>query len=259
MKIVIMGSASAAAGKDRDNTYLLLNDGEFCTMIDVGGNPLGKLKKLGIPLSHVRNVVFTHFHIDHIYGFPSLLWGMWIDGRTEPLDVYCASAYRKQLEDWLQVLRPDQWPVRFEIRIHDFDWTKPSELFRRERMTVSVFPAIHEVPTVGLKVEVGERVVVYSADSRLNPVIGQMSKIDLLIHEAAHAERESPVHSTLTGIISYYLMAAIEKIVIVHWTDDEPYERILNSVDPALRGKISMGQDMMVIHLADSQTDSSCS
>ena len=90
MEIVLMGTACAETGIDRENTYLLLYEDSGSTLVDIGGSPLGKLKKLNVPLSNIRRIVFTHFHTDHIYGFPSLLWGMWIAGRREPLDIYCS-------------------------------------------------------------------------------------------------------------------------------------------------------------------------
>lgn len=81
MDVLILGSASASGSRERDNTYLLLQHEEGNWMIDVGGNPLGKLKQAEIPLQSIQGVILTHFHIDHIFGLPSLLWGMWLGKR----------------------------------------------------------------------------------------------------------------------------------------------------------------------------------
>jgi ribonuclease Z len=103
-------------------------------MIDVGGNPLGKLKQAGISLARIQGVLLTHFHVDHIYGLPSLLWGMWIAHRSDPLTIYCSSVHKQQLAEW---------PISFTIQIHDFDWTEPADVISEEGLTVSTFPSLH--------------------------------------------------------------------------------------------------------------------
>jgi len=111
METILMGTASAASGSGRDNTYLLLRVADDCTLIDVGGNPLGKLKTLNISTHHIKRVLLTHVHIDHIYGLPSLLWGMWLDHRTEPLVLCCHQCDLAWIEQWLAHLRMSSWPA----------------------------------------------------------------------------------------------------------------------------------------------------
>lgn len=251
MEIILMGTACASAGIDRDNTYILLRELESCTLIDVGGNPLGKLKKLGIPTNHIKRLLFTHFHNDHIYGLPSLLWGMWIDGRTEPLDIYCTEERRQWLEYWLSLMELNQWPCLFEIRITSFDWEEPSLIWSNDEVSLSIFPAKHGiVPTVGVEVIYRDKVLVYSADTVLNPTINQYAKIDLLIHEATTARDAMPSHSSLEDIVSFYNLAVIEKLVLVHLMDHEPYDEVLNQLSADIHSKITIGQDLVSISLA---------
>lgn len=250
MKIILMGTACASTGIERDNTYLLLQQSESCTLIDVGGNPLGKLKKIGIPTHHVKRVVLTHFHIDHIYGLPSLLWGMWIDGRTEPLDIYCTGEKQAWLEDWLSLMQMSEWPCSFEVRISTFNWKMPSLIWQDEELSLSVFPSSHgNAPTVGVKAIYKDQVVVYSSDTTLNPRLNELPKIDLLIHEATTAYKTLPAHSCLQDLIHYYNLDVIDKLVIVHLTDYEPYDEILNRLIDGARSKVSLGHDLMAISL----------
>ncbi|HIW32648.1 MAG TPA: MBL fold metallo-hydrolase [Candidatus Paenibacillus intestinavium] len=250
MEIILMGTACAASGIDRDNTYLLLREFESGTLIDVGGNPLGKLKSLAIPTNHIKRLLFTHFHNDHIYGLPSLLWGMWIDGRTEPFDIYCVEERREWLENWLDLMELNEWPCLFEIRIHSFNWKEPSLIWSSNDCSLSIFPASHgDVPTVGVEAIYHNKVVIYSADTILNPTITRYEKIDLLIHEATTARNAMPTHSSLEDIVGFYNMDAIEKLVLVHLMDDEPYEEVLNQLPAGTLSKITMGQDLLSISL----------
>lgn len=218
-------------------------------MIDVGGNPLGKLKQLRVGLSEIKEVVFTHFHIDHIYGLPSLLWGMWLDGRTEPLTVYCAKTFEECLERWLDVMGVAEWPIDFHIRIRTYDWEKEAELIQYENGTLSTFPSIHVGPTAGVKVVKDRKVLIYSADTMLNQWIKDQRKVDVLIHEATTAFEPMANHTSMKEVIEYYQVEQMEKVVFVHLTDGEDYEAVLKNSDSSIKGKLNIGYDLMRIEL----------
>lgn len=244
MKIVFMGTACAAAGLDRDNTSLLLRGEDESTLIDIGGNPLGKLKKIGMGTDEIARLVLTHMHIDHIYGLPSLLWGMWLDGRKKPFEIYCDESDRNWLESWIGKLHMEQWQATYEVVIRTYSWSRPSILIGGKDMELSVFPARHAVPTVGVKLEYRGKIAVYSSDTELNEAIKALPRIDLLIHEATTARRQLASHSSLQDIIHYYDWASIHQLVLVHLTDDEPYEEVLAEMPIDVRSRMKLAKDM---------------
>lgn len=229
MEITLLGTACAVGGMERDNTYFLIQNNEDCTMVDVGGSPLSKLAKLGISVHQVKEVIFTHFHIDHVYGLPSLLWGMWLTGRTKPLIIYCSSEN--------------------EVQIHAYAWRTESLLLKEEELEITTFPSLHLGPTVGLKIQYKDKVLVYSADTQPNSWIKEQKQIDILIHEATTAERPLVNHTSLQEIINYYPLERIDQVVAVHLTDTEPYDRVLESQVSAIKDKINIGFDFMKINL----------
>ncbi|RJX38376.1 ribonuclease Z [Paenibacillus pinisoli] len=244
MEIVFMGTACAASGRDRDNTSLLLRGESGSTMIDISGNPLGKLKQLGMGTDEVARLVLTHRHIDHIYGLPSLLWGMWLDGRQKPLDIYCDQGDREWLEGWIGQLGMSEWPAEFKAVIRTYAWEQPAVLISEPDMVLSIFPGKHAVPTVGIKVEHEGRIAVYSSDTELNPAIKAMSRIDLLIHEATTARAPLASHSSLHAIIQYYGWTAVRRLVFVHLTDGEPYDEVFAEAPAFIRSRMKLAQDM---------------
>ncbi|RJE89981.1 ribonuclease Z [Paenibacillus sp. 1011MAR3C5] len=244
MEIVFMGTACAAAGRDRDNTSLLLRSEIGSTMIDIGGNPLGKLKRLDMRTDEVARLVLTHGHIDHIYGLPSLLWGMWLDGREKPLDIYCDESDRDWVKSWIGMLGMSEWPARYEVVVRTYAWKQPSVLVSDSDTELSIFPGRHAVPTVGVKLKHQGKVAVYSSDTELNPVIKAMSRIDLLIHEATTASRPLASHSSLREIILYYDWTAVRRLALVHLTDDEPYDEVFAEVPHYIRSRMRLAQDL---------------
>ncbi|SEF94094.1 MBL fold metallo-hydrolase [Paenibacillus sp. UNC499MF] len=249
MELILMGTACASSGRDRDNTYLLLRDTDGSTLIDIGGNPLGKLKTLGLTTHEIKRVVFTHVHIDHIYGLPSLLWGMWIDGREDPLEIYCDESEKEWLQNWLELMRLTKWPVAFEISVRAFQWEEPALLWQKDETALSVFPSRHGVAAVGIKVEHNGTVFVYSTDTTPNPLIRDMARIDLLVHESTTAERSLAMHSTLRDIAGYYDWGKIGRGILVHLTDDEPYDELLKELPVGISSKISLGRELERIPL----------
>ncbi|RXT15433.1 MBL fold metallo-hydrolase [Ammoniphilus sp. CFH 90114] len=247
MDILLMGTASATAGAERDNTYLLIRPQSHWIMIDVGGNPLGKLKKLGIATDEIKEIVFTHFHIDHIYGLPSLLWGMWLDGRKEPLTIYCSEDNELRLRSWLEVMGVKEWPIQFAIQVRTFPWKKETQLIGGEGFSMMTFPSLHLGSTVGLKMMDQDEVIVYSADTMLNPRIKEEPRIDLLIHEATTAFEDLPNHTSLKQLTEFYELDRVGEVIAVHLTDGEPYEEVTQSLNPHIREKVKIGYDLMKI------------
>ncbi len=246
MDIHFLGTGSAYPGSERDNTSICLSNDEYHVLVDVSGNPCRKLKQLQVNLRELDAVVFTHFHIDHIYGLPSLLWGMWLEDRRKPLRILCDDRNEKKLQEWLSTMEADQWPIAFAIEIETFDGDREKELLSGGGMTFSCFKALHSVPTVGLEVRCAGRVLVYSSDSEINERIGQYDQIDMLIHEATSARKVAGNHSSLIEIVEKYDVDRIGKMVLVHLSDGEPYEEVVEKLGTS---KVIIGEDLMTQHM----------
>ncbi|MGG1629857.1 MBL fold metallo-hydrolase [Rossellomorea sp. NRS-1567] len=242
MDIHFLGTGSAYPGSERDNTSICFSNNDYHVLVDVSGNPCRKLKQFHVDLGELDAVVFTHFHIDHIYGLPSLLWGMWLEDRRKPLRILCDYRNEKKLKEWLSTMEAEQWPIAFAIDIETFDGEGEKELLSGGGMTFSCFKALHSVPTVGLEVLCAGRLLVYSSDSEINARIGEYDHIDMLIHEATSARKVAGNHSSLVEVVEKYDIDKIKKIVLVHLSDKEPYEEEVAKLGTT---KVIIGEDLM--------------
>lgn len=248
MKITLLGTGNAIAGAERENTYFLMEYGDRAMMIDVGGGPLQRLKKIGVDQGKVDTVFFTHFHIDHIYGLPSLLWGMWIVGRKAPLTIYCPASDLQRLNQYLEVIDITGWPLPFELDIRGYQADERGRVDWHPELTIHTVPAVHSVPTAGLEIMLQDKRVVYAADTMLNQQIRQLGQIDCLIHEATSAKDFLNNHSSLAEMIDYYhVEEKIGQLVCVHLTDGQPYQEVLDSQSATVRAKCQIGYDYMTI------------
>lgn len=244
MKIHFLGTGSAYPGKDRDHTSLCVESEEKIVLIDVSGNPCKKIKQLNMGLDKLDVVILTHFHIDHVYGLPSLLWGMWLENRKGPLYIYCDQTYKEKLRGWFETIGIDEWGIAFSINVHTFDGSKLEEIINTNKMNITCFPAIHSVPTIGLRIKYNNKTIIYSCDTEINSFIQQNDQIDILIHEATFAEKQQPHHSSVKEIVEAYHFSKINKLIFVHLTDNEPYKQVLARFPDAVRNKCWLAEDM---------------
>src|SRR3990172_2928514 len=84
-----LGSSGAAPSAERDTTALAVRAGGSLCLVDVGGSPVKKLRRLAVDPLELSAVVVTHTHPDHVYGLPALVQSLVILGRHAPLPVYC--------------------------------------------------------------------------------------------------------------------------------------------------------------------------
>jgi ribonuclease Z len=240
--IHFLGTGSAYPGSQRDNTSICFSNESYHVLVDVSGNPCRNLKQFQVDLGELDAVVFTHFHIDHIYGLPSLLWGMWLEDRRKPLPILCDYRNEKKLHEWLATMEADKWPIAFPIEVETFDGDGEEELLTGGGMVISCFKALHSVPTVGLEIRCAGKVVVYSSDTEINERIGRYEHIDLLIHEATSARKVAGNHSSLVEVVEKYDTEKIDEFVLVHLSDNEPYDAEVAKLGTS---KVVIGEDLM--------------
>lgn len=247
MEIHFLGTGSAYPGVERDNTSLCFSNNGYHVLVDVSGNPCRKLKQINIALEELDCVIFTHFHIDHIYGLPSLLWGMWLENREKPLLIFCDKRNEERLNKWLDTMKVQEWGIKFSIYIKTFNGDLTEELLMDGDMHISCFPALHSVPTIGLEIKSNNQLIIYSGDSEINSQIQTYQHIDVLIHEATSAQETDPNHTSLTEIAESYKLNSIGKVILVHLSDHEPYDEELYRL--GLGDKIQKAEEMMCIKL----------
>src|SRR5262249_60583846 len=83
-----LGSSGAVPSAERDTTALAVRAGGTVCLIDVGGSPVQKLRRVAVDPVDLAAVVVTHTHPDHVYGLPALVQNLIILGRRAPLPVY---------------------------------------------------------------------------------------------------------------------------------------------------------------------------
>src|SRR5687767_13866010 len=164
LTVHFLGTGAALPGPGRDNTSLALDDGAEVTLVDTSGSPLRRLGEAGIPPDRLSRVIITHEHLDHTFGYASLLQSLWLAGRKAPLDVYAQAATWRVLDGLTKLYREGNRSSAFTVRKHLIE---PGDrpFIEGEALSIRAGRGKHSVPSVGLRFETPAGTLVYSSDT----------------------------------------------------------------------------------------------
>ena len=115
--LAFLGTGCGLPMTDRYHSSLLLEAEGRRWLLDAGEPCSHRLKALDVPFSSLDAILISHGHSDHLSGFPMVIQGAWLEGRTRPLPVYLPAELIAPLRGWLEaVYLPDKligFPLEF--------------------------------------------------------------------------------------------------------------------------------------------------
>ncbi len=192
MEILFLGTSCAIPTASNGSTSFLVKADELLVMVDTPDNPVKSMLKAGIDPFKLDIVILTHYHADHISGYPALISTFNCMGRKQDLIVIADSGTVERANALLSVFDLDEENIGFRILY--------IEEFSYNRLKISLLPGFHTVPTSMItfweKFDGGRgKRVFYTADTAYTPAIARAARgYDLLIHEATYSRstREKP-------------------------------------------------------------------
>lgn len=232
LTVIYLGTSAAIPGPGRDNTSLAVDDGREVTLIDTSGSPLKRLVEAGVSRQRLARVIITHRHLDHTYGFPSLVHGLWLEGRQKPLAVYAQVESWSVLDRLLDAYRPSRWVDAVPIERHTIE-AGEEPFLRTDSFTARAAATRHSVPTVGIRLEsAAGSVFAYSSDTSPCEAVTDLARgAQVLVHEATFLAGEEEQagragHSTARQAGETAIVAGAERLVLVHFTPARPEDLI---------------------------------
>jgi ribonuclease Z len=213
-----LGTSGAVPSADRDTTALVVRAGGTVCLVDVGGSPVQKLRRVGVDPLELTAVVVTHTHPDHVYGLPALIQCLPLLGRREPLPVYCRVEH-VDLVSRLLALFGLVGPGRIEVPVVGVEPREGEPVLATGDLAVTASPNVHgPMPNLAVRVDAGGRSVVYSSDTRPCPAVAALAReATVLVHEATFAEPDpTQWHSTARQAGEVARQAGVRRLVLAH-------------------------------------------
>jgi ribonuclease Z len=246
-KLVILGTAHAIPDENHDNTHLALIGDERQVLIDCSGNPVVQLKKAGIELNNLTDIILTHFHPDHVSGIPSLLTTMWLLGRRDPIAIYGFEYTLNCLKGLMGFYKWDHWPNILRVNFHLIPAENLVLALQTDEFQIYTSPVKHFVPTIGLRIENNQsgKILAYSCDTEpCEAVVELANQADMLLHEATG---ELHGHSSAAQAGTIATRAGVDRLYLIHY--DPQNETLVSQAQKEFPGPVIRTEDFMVLKL----------
>lgn len=199
MRLVTIGTGTAAPHARRIQSGALVEAGSVRLLVDCGSGVVWRMASLGIDWSGITHVALTHFHADHTSDLATLIYA-WRYGqlppRSEPVEIIgpvgtqalfdrMAAAFGKELLTALPSLSVRELAVGDAVELGD-------------DTTLRAFKVPHTDESVAYSVERGGRRIVLTGDTGFDPALGAWSEgCDVLVCECSLPDAMAlPLHLT---------------------------------------------------------------
>jgi ribonuclease Z len=247
-KLVILGSANAVTSPDHENAHMAIVGIENTLLIDCPTNPLVRLKKLGVPLEQISDLVLTHFHPDHVSGVPLFLMDLWLLGRINPLQIHGLEYTIDRVEKVLELHDWSAWPNFYPLVFNRFPEQEMVAVVERAEFRLFASPVNHLVPNIGLRIEFSQtnKAMAYSSDTEpCQQVIRLAGGVDVLVHEAAGAAKG---HTSPRQAGQVASQAEAKSLYLIHYPcwdiDPQPF---IGEAQETFAGQVKLAVDLLEI------------
>jgi ribonuclease BN (tRNA processing enzyme) len=222
VELVFLGSGDAFGSGGRFQTCILVRGGGTQVLLDCGASSLIAMKRGGVQLGDIGMVLLTHLHGDHFGGLPFLILDAQFSRRQQPLVVAGPPGVATRVEASMENLFPNSSKTQRRFAL---EFVELFERQRREMGEVSVTPFAVEhfsgAPSFALRVEYGDKVVVYSGDTEWTEnLIRAAAGSDLFICEAYYFEKKIRYHLDYRTLREHLGHISSKRTILTHMSDD---------------------------------------
>lgn len=245
--LYIAGSSSAVPRPGRANSGYLLRAGGVAIAIDFGTGAFSRMREWVEPTS-LDAVVISHMHADHFFDIVPLRYALKYEmQRAQPLPVYLppgginiARAIGNPLKETL-----DFYDGVLELREYS-----PAETLHIAEFGVRFAPTIHYIPAYAMRIESGDAVVGYSADTAPCDRVAELVRgANLFLCESAlgasGVENGQRGHLNAREAAEIAEKAGVEHLVLTHYSAKTSAEALHAAAAQSFAGRISVADDGM--------------
>ncbi|MDX1674485.1 MAG: ribonuclease Z [Longimicrobiales bacterium] len=142
IRVVFLGTAASRPTVGRNVSAVLMRRLGETLLFDCGEGTQRQMMRYGTGFA-LHDIFFSHMHADHLLGLPGLLRTMGLQGREEPMRLYCARGERG-IVDTAVHLGVERVPFPVEIRE-----LEPGEAVERDGYDIVPFATRHGRHSLG--------------------------------------------------------------------------------------------------------------
>ncbi|MCJ7535570.1 MAG: MBL fold metallo-hydrolase [Anaerolineales bacterium] len=245
-KVIILGSSNAIPDEKHENSHMALVGDDRLVLIDCVNNPIVRLRKAGLDVEDISDLILTHFHPDHVSGVPLLLMDLWLLGRQKELRMFGLDYTLDRLETMMDLFGWNSWPGFFPVQMHRIAEQDMTVVQENDQWRIYSSPVKHIIPNIGLRIEFPEtgKVFAYSGDTEPCPQVIQLAdKADVLIHESTGS---SWGHSDASQAGQIAKSAGASNLYLIHYPNGRFEDNhLLSRAAQEFNGPVKLAEDFM--------------
>ena len=219
MQVIILGSGSPLPDPARAGPSTLVRTSAGDLLFDCGRGVLMRAAAVASGAGSFRALFLTHLHSDHVTDLNDVFTTRWITSLVpHPLPVFGPGGTAALLRATEAMLEPD---IGYRLAHHDdLRWgpsTSVTEvdhgvIFEESTVRVTAAPTDHAPvrPTVGFRIDDGERSVVIAGDTVPCAALDELCvEADVLVHTVVRPDLIEPIGlPRLTDVLDYHSSVA---------------------------------------------------
>jgi len=248
MELMVLGADGSWPGPGGAcSGYLLRHDG-FNLWLDAGFGTLSRLQEY-IALEDIGAIVISHPHRDHFVD----LYGLFVAWRFGPVGkpnvpVYALPGFRDLAGRLISESSEGRWR-------ETFDWREVSEgeSFTTGPFAFTAFGMTHFGPTLGFRIEAGDAVLAYTADTGPTDALTDLARgAHTLLSEATFQdeERAHDRHMTAREAGKCTARAGVRRLVLTHIEPGHDKRVSLEQAAEEFDGEIVLAEPGLSLEIA---------
>jgi ribonuclease Z len=227
-RLIVLGTANAVSTAEHDNTHFLLQGRESVILIDCGSQPLVTFRRFGVHFNQLTDIILTHMHPDHVWGFPILMMSLTRLGRRKPLRIHGNYQCLRHTENMMQAFSWHDSGQTFPLAWRYVPERKDELVLENTDFRITSWPVRHyDVSTIGMRIvsKMTGKVIGYTCDTAPTEAIVDIGRdADLFFHEAAGLDPYG--HSSASQAGQAASEARAGRLILIHYhvwnTDPTP-------------------------------------
>jgi len=223
VEVRFVGSGDAFGSGGRFQTCIAIRSSSDLFLVDCGASSLIAMRQQRIEPRDVSKILITHLHGDHFGGIPFfLLDAQLVSKRTAPLTLVGPPGLEERLMEAMEILFAGSSKVEpnFEVRFVELKPRTPTVV---DEIEITAFPAAHfsGAPSYSLRVEVEQKVFVYSGDTQWTDTLIEASdQADLFVCECYVFDKDVALHNSYRRIMEHRPRLTCKRVILTHMSDD---------------------------------------
>jgi len=269
ISLQVLGSGGPEGGERASPSYLIKKDGKAIVLVDFGGGSFLRFGQARAKIEDLQVVLITHLHIDHVVELPALMKAGYFSDRGCRLNMIGpkGNEYFPGFNEYIQLQFGEKGAYRymsdiltsqsesFSLKVHEVKKDRSYDFLNMYIKAVQVNHGV--VPAVAYRIEIDDKVIVFSGDTSANSEALTKLSQDADILVAHHAipehgyEGARRLHMTPSRTATISQEAKVKMLLLSHRMNrtlglEKEHQTLMSKI---YKGKILWAEDLIEIKI----------